>query len=236
MIHPHPTPLRPEGVLDDIAARKKLQRLALRLGTGDQGVSGLRLTGELLPEGGAAARLEFSLRGYRIDRRLAVRQTEAGNMQALVRWFESRVRSIERGVDSLDEAFAGDLADRPATPEARPPYAGGYHGALSVEECIDLMRAALARLGIAERDVRVTWDGLAGWARLRLRLPSAQVLDKHVAVDPAKGRGELALVLLALWLRDRARGYGEGWERPILAELFAGHLHPEQGALEPREA
>lgn len=236
MKHPHPTPLRPTGVLDDIAARKKIQRLALRLGTGDRGVSDLHLTGEALPEGGAAARLVFSLRGHRIDRRQAGPSTEAAQMVALARWFESRVRSVERGVDSLDEAFGGSLLERPATPEARPRFASGYAGARSVEECIDLFRAALARLGIAERHVRVTWDVLDGWAKLQMRLPSGEAVQKRVEVDPMTATGREALALLALWLRDRARGHGEGWDAPDLAALFAGHLAPARESSGPRAA
>ena len=96
-------------------------------------------------------------------------------------------------------------------------------GALSVESCIDMMRAALARLGIAERDVKVTWDNDSDWARFRARLPSGRIVDRreqHTGKVPRDARAsDMALTTLARWLRDLAK------TRPPhdLDALFAGH-------------
>lgn len=105
-------------------------------------------------------------------------------------------------------------------------------GALSVESCIEMMRAALARLGIAERDVKVTWDTPADWARFRARLPSGRVVDhtvRHVGNVPRDARAsDVALTTLARWLRDIARA------RPAdLDAAFAEHM---QAAVETRPA
>lgn len=113
--------------------------------------------------------------------------------------------------------------------------------ALSVEQCIDMARAALARLGIPERNVKVTWDTDADWARFRAKLPSGRVVDRtERVVQPFAGaryervgRGEnatarasdVALTTLARWLRDVARA------RPAdLDAAFAEHLVAVGGA------
>ena len=106
---------------------------------------------------------------------------------------------------------------------------------MSVESCIDMMRDALRRLGIAERDVKVTWDTDAGWARFRAKLPSGRIVDRREEVPTPfagaryerspRGAGldarasNVALTTLARWLRDLAK------PRPPhdLDALFAGH-------------
>lgn len=98
-------------------------------------------------------------------------------------------------------------------------------GALSVESCIEMFRAALARLDIAERDVKVTWDGAAGWARFRCRLPSGRIVDRREEHTGKVPRGTtaavMALTTLARWTRDIAKA------RPAdLDAAFAEHLAP----------
>jgi hypothetical protein len=96
-------------------------------------------------------------------------------------------------------------------------------GALSVEQCIDMMRAALKRLGIAERDVKVTWDTDADWARFRARLPSGHIVDRrerHTGKVPRDARAsDVALTTLARWLRDVAKT-----QPADLDAAFAVHL------------
>lgn len=99
-------------------------------------------------------------------------------------------------------------------------------GALSVESCIEMMRAALARIEIAERDVKVTWDTPADWARFRARLPSGRIVDRtvrHVGKVPRDARAsDMALTTLARWLRDLAKTHPAD-----LDVAFADHLTAE---------
>lgn len=82
-------------------------------------------------------------------------------------------------------------------------------GILSVESSIEMFRAALARLSIAERDVKVTWDGQAGWARFRCRLPSGATVDRKETVTGKIPRNavasDVALTTLARWLKSVAK-------------------------------
>lgn len=47
-----------------------------------------------------------------------------------------------------------------------------------IDESIELFRMGFKALGIPERDLRVTWDSEARWARLRMRLPSGAIVEK----------------------------------------------------------
>lgn len=205
------------GVMADAAARQKVTRLALRVQADEVHL-------EALPGGGA--RLRFALARCKVDRTHARLGTEAENMTALARWFEDRVRSVERGVDSVEEAFADCLAERADHPTVRPPAATGYAGGMGVEACIDVFRRALATLGVPERDVKVTWDAVNHWARLRMALPSGRTVDKTVRAEDRMQDVVVSLAMLALWLRGRAHGWEVGWEAESLDDVFAGALVP----------
>lgn len=81
--------------------------------------------------------------------------------------------------------------------------------ALSVESCIEMFRAALAKLGIPERDVEVTWDAQAGWARFRCKLPSGAIVDRREVSTGKIPRdalaSDVALTALARWLKAIAK-------------------------------
>lgn len=101
-------------------------------------------------------------------------------------------------------------------------------GALSVEQCIDMMRAALRRLDIPERDVKVTWNE-SGWARFRAKLPSGRIVDRTERVGCPAVREERVyranLTTLAQWLRDVAKAHPSD-----LDVAFADHVVPAEGA------
>ena len=82
-------------------------------------------------------------------------------------------------------------------------------GVLGVESCIDMFRKALAVLSIPERDVKVTWDTAAEWARVRIRLPSGAIVDRTERVTgkiPRDARAsDVALTTLARWLKAVAK-------------------------------
>ena len=102
-------------------------------------------------------------------------------------------------------------------------------GALPVESCIEMFRTALARLGIPERDVKVTWDNEHGWARARLRLPSGAIVDRTsreqcppATKDPRRV-AEHNLTVLARWMKATAK------TNPTdLDGAFAEHLVPKE--------
>jgi len=110
--------------------------------------------------------------------------------------------------------------------------------ALSVESCIEMFRKALASLGIPERDVKVTWDAGAGWARFRCKLPSGAIVDRTErptgdlsgARYERAARGDnavacacdVALTTLARWLKTVAK------TKPTdLDATFAEHIAPK---------
>ncbi len=78
--------------------------------------------------------------------------------------------------------------------------------------------------------MKVTWDTVGHWSRLRMRLPSGRLVDKTVR---SADRGDLVVVslaLLALWLRGRAHGWRDGWDAEGLDGVFAGALAPADGS------
>lgn len=162
---------------------------------------------------------------------------------ALAAWFEDRVGNVLAGRETVEQAFAGTIRERsgeaPAAPVLRlKPSAD------TIERSIEVFRAALKRLGIPERNVKVTWDTGEGWARFRARLDSGAVVDKTLnnqvpLVAPGAstpefvaggGRNAAAAMAngaaLATWLKGRARGFASGAESQVLDEVFAGYLVP----------
>lgn len=112
------------------------------------------------------------------------------------------------------------------------------HYAISVESCIEMFRRALADLGIPERDVKVTWDAHAGWARFRCKLPSGAIVDRTEKPEgdlssaryerAARGdnavprASDVALTTLARWLKATAK------TKPVdLDAAFVEHIAPK---------
>ena len=54
----------------------------------------------------------------------------------------------------------------------------------SIADSIERFRSGFKSLGIAEHNVKVTWDTEARWARLRMRLASGCIVEK---VERAQG-------------------------------------------------
>lgn len=86
----------------------------------------------------------------------------------------------------------------------------------TIAESIDRLRAAFAMAKINERDVKVTWDGAAGWCRLRCRLPDGRVIERVRREDPtttsAEGRAERLLHEMSVWTRRAAKRVQAGEE------------------------
>ena len=77
------------------------------------------------------------------------------------------------------------------------------------------------------RDVKVTWDVVANWARLRMRLPSGALVEK---ISRTQKTCDANLAALALWLQSRARNWERGIESLDLDRVFAGNLLPARVA------
>lgn len=211
------------GAMTATEAREKLDRLATRLGLTDLTLEG----GRGLDAGSVT--VSFSYRGARVSRVCATQPTEAANTVCLALWLEDRARNLERGIETFSEAFAdsmtlGRVESDGAWTAAQTNH---YEGSKGVPESIEVFRSAFARMGIAERDVKVTWDVTANWARLRMRLPSGAIVEK---VSRAQRSGESNLAALALWLQSRARNWERGIESLDLDRVFAGNLLPARVA------
>ncbi|TAK26755.1 MAG: hypothetical protein EPO40_19760 [Myxococcaceae bacterium] len=162
---------------------------------------------------------------------------------ALAAWFEDRVGNVLAGRETIEQAFADAIRERtteaPASPALKLKPSTD-----TIEQSIDVFRAALKRLGIPERNVKVTWDTAEGWARFRAKLDSGGFVDKVLnnqvpLVAPGAsttefvagaGRNAAAAAAngaaLATWLKGRARGFALGAESRVLDEVFAGYLQP----------
>ena len=203
---------------DDIEA--KIARLRERLGLEE--VTFTEGTG--LDAGSVS--LRFMVLGRRVERTCATQPTPAANSACLALWLEDRARNLERGIETFEEAFADCLvlAANDDNDAAKGAWrVNHYEGQRSVEECIEVFRSSLARLSVAERDVKVTWDTSANWARLRMRLPSGAIVDKTSRTQKSC---EANLAALALWLQSRARNWERGIESLDLDRVFAGNLLP----------
>jgi hypothetical protein len=212
------------GQMTSAEAREKLDRLAARLGVTDLALE----SGRGLDKGSVT--VSFAFQGARVSRTCATQSTEDANTVCLALWLEDRARNLERGIETFSEAFADSMTlarnDNAAEPVA-VAQTNYYEGSKSVAESIEVFRSAFARLGVAERDVKVTWDVTANWARLRMRLPSHAIVEK---VSRAQRTGESNLAALALWLQSRARNWERGIESLDLDRVFAGNLLPAKVA------
>lgn len=85
-----------------------------------------------------------------------------------------------------------------------------------ISESIDAFREAFKRAKIAERDVKVTWDGAAGWCRLRCRLSDGRVIERVRREDPATtpdaDRAERLMHEMSVWTRRAAKRAQQGGE------------------------
>lgn len=211
------------GTMTADDAREKLDRLAARLSLVDLALE----SGRGLDAGSVT--VSFTYRGAKVSRVCATQPSEAANTVCLALWLEDRARNLERGIETFSEAFADSMTlarldDASNAPKLQTSL---YEGSKGVPESIEVFRSAFARMGIAERDVKVTWDVSANWARLRMRLPSGAIVEK---VSRAQRSGESNLAALALWLQSRARNWERGIESLDLDRVFAGNLLPAQVA------
>lgn len=212
------------GRMTAAEAREKLDRLAARMGLAELALE----EGRGLDAGSVT--VSFGYQGARVSRVCATQSTADANTVCLALWLEDRARNLERGIETFGEAFADSMTlarNDNADLAWKGPQANYYEGSKSVAECIEVFRSSFARLGVAERDVKVTWDLTANWARLRMRLPSGAIVEK---VSRAQRSGEANLAALALWLQSRARNWERGIESLDLDRVFAGNLLPAKVA------
>ena len=213
-----------KGAMTSTETDEKLARLQTRLA----------LT-ELVMERGrgldtGSVTLSFGYHGARVLRTCGTQPTSAANAACLALWLEDRARNLERGIETFSEAFADSLEgvkNDNGAEEVRSKRKAAYEGTRSVEDSIEVFRSSFERLGIAERDVKVTWDTEVAWARVRMRLPSGAIVEK---VSRGQKNSEANLAVLALWIQSRARNWERGIESLDLDLVFAGNLLPARVA------
>jgi len=207
--------------MGEAEVRDKLTRIEKRLGLSDLQIE----DGRGLDAGAVTVRFAFG--AARVSRTCATQPTREANLACLALWLEDRARNMERGIESFAEAFADSLALAVARNDNAGPRVSLYVGAKSVGDSIEVFRSAFRRLGVAERDVKVTWDVEANWARLRMRLPSGALVEK---ISRTQKTCDANLAALALWLQSRARNWERGIESLDLDRVFAGNLLPARVA------
>lgn len=210
------------GSMSREQAHDKLTRIARRLG----------LTGLKVTAGGAkgSARIGFTLQSARVERTCATQLSFEANLACLVLWLEDRARNMERGIETFAEAFADSMALAVVGAEPGPTPAARLHrydGRKSLEQCITVFRSSLRRLGIAEQDVKLTWNTEEAWARLRMRLPSGAIVEK---VSQQQADHVANVAVLGLWLQSRTKNWERGIENLDLDRVFAGNLLPARVA------
>jgi hypothetical protein len=203
-------------------ADQKLERLAARLE-----LSRVKVT---TGEPAHSARLGFSFGTARVERTCDTQPTHDANLVCLVLWLEDRARNMERGIETFVEAFADSMA-LAIVGGVPQDYAGRrdnlYTGTRTLDECIKIFRSSLARLGVSEDDVKLTWNREENWARLRMRLPSGSIVEK---VSRAQPNHVANVAALGLWLQARTKNWERGIESVDLDRVFAGNLLPAKVA------
>lgn len=207
-------------------AREKLERTASRIGLTKLVIS----RGEKSER--ESAKVTFSFKGARVERVCGTQATYDANLACLALWLEDRARNIEREIESFAEAFADSMAlavvgttmEAPKSDNARK---GLYTGKRTVEESIAVFRSSLQRLGVAESDVKLSWDSDDNYARLRMRLPSGGIVEKTSRRQP---QHEANVAALALWLQSRTKNWERGIENMDLDRVFAGNLLPAKSS------
>lgn len=169
---------------------------------------------------GEKARVSLHLRGIVIDEsREVVGATAEQNASALTQWLDDRVRNVLRCVETMPQAFHGAVIEPGAWEGPAKPVE--HVRPRTAEECVETFRDAFTRLGVPERDVRVTWDTEANWARLRMVLPTGAIVEKELR---SQGSGLANLAALAGWVDSRARGWQRGVGRADLGEVFGAYV------------
>jgi hypothetical protein len=211
-----------KGSMTGAEAREKLSRTARRIGLGKLEVS----RGE-----GEGAKVAFTFKGARVERACDTQKTFDANIACLALWLEDRARNIERAIETFAEAFADSMAlaivGAGAESDASSSKKGLYTGERTIEQSIEVFRSSLERLGIAEGDVKLNWDGEANNARLRMRLPSGAIVEK---VSKRQVNVVANVAALALWLQSRTKNWERGIESMDLDRVFAGNLLPARVA------
>lgn len=160
---------------------------------------------------GAGMRLTFNFRGAVVTRDCASGATRDENFNHLVSWLGDLVRNMERRIETMEEAFHADGVPR-LTETAGDDEAlrdNWYKGAKTPKDSLVLLARSLERLGLSEKDVKVTWSDEHNEARLKLRLPDGRVMEK---VSTRQDDARKNLAALALWLRCRALHVERGIE------------------------
>jgi hypothetical protein len=200
-------------------AKQKLARTAKRIG-----LSKL----EVVRVDDHSAKVVFSFKGARVERVCATQMTFDANVACLAIWLEDRARNIERAIETFAEAFADSMAlavvgagadDKLLTDTTR----GKYTGKKTTAESIVIFRSSLARLGVAEKDVNLSWSSETTHARLRMRLPSGAIVEK---LSTKQTDCDANVAALALWLQSRTKNWERGIESMDLDRVFAGNLLP----------
>lgn len=212
-----------KGTMTGDEARDKLVRTAKRVGLSKLEVS--RCDGE-------GAKVVFMFKGARVERSCDTQPTHDANVACLALWLEDRARNIERAIETFAEAFADSMALALVGAGAETDLAdttkkGLYTGTRTIEQSIEVFRSSLERLGIAESDVKLTWDGDRNDARLRMRLPSGSIVEK---VSKRQVSVEANVAALALWLQSRTKNWERGIESMDLDRVFAGNLLPARAS------
>ena len=164
-------------------------------------------------------RLAMTVGGCVVERACDSQPTLMGNLGALVGWATALARNAERGIETVGEALYGDgvaLTVKAGAPPSDAPI-NAYTGPMPLEEAWCTVLRALDRLGL-DRDG--AWLGPAGerGAALRVRLDPRHVVEKRsYRQADARCNG----VVLALWLRDKARHHERGIERDLRRTLSA---------------
>lgn len=205
------------GTMDRAAAERKLRRVAERLGA-----TALKLA---VDEKTKSVRVGFTVHKARVERECGTQQSATANVACLALWLADRARNMERGLEDFHEAFADSLALAVvgAAPEVKARPGALYAGSRSIEQHIATVRSSLKRLGIAESEVRLTWNTETQEARLRMRLPSGGIVEKS---STRQSTWLTNVGALALWLQARTRNWERGIESMDLERVFAGNLLP----------
>jgi hypothetical protein len=198
---------------------EKLKRLASRLGIR---ASDIRVR-SLAPDSPEGIRLSIRYGTAELVRSCDTQISKDRNFACLVLWLSDLVRNLERRIETFQEAF--QLDGRNLLASGAGLYGETkenlYKGDKTREDAFDIIKSSLVRLGLTLRDIKVEWNA-RGVARMKLRLPNGQFVEKTSSMQPDTRTN---LVVLALWLQCQARNWERGIEEE-LEELFAANLLP----------
>ena len=75
---------------------------------------------------------------------------------------------------------------------------------------IESLRLSLKRAGIAETNVKATWDHAEQWARIRIKSPDGALICDHRETVDGDRTGVDALAAVARWLDKRTKLIAKG--------------------------